>query len=191
MPFSHPQASFPWSSICSLKGIFISPKKAVYWHFGTKRTKRCKMQHIEAIDPNCQTSSYLSNLQGGWLLLLAKPEYLGSFQMGPFMCFPMNLWVRFLKSIRKFTLFCIDAPWRFYLAINCHLPQSWQNTGCDYTYYTRNYYILEPLPAISYLYLEKTALKKINLRLGLQDIVSYSYPHLNTLDMLPVSSCPV
>lgn len=46
--FSHPQESFPWSSIYSLKGIlFLCHQKVVHWHFGTNRTKRCKRQYME------------------------------------------------------------------------------------------------------------------------------------------------
>lgn len=77
--------------------------------------------------------------------------------------------------------------------------------GCDHTYHTEQYSLLEPLPTTSYLYLEKSALKKKNLGLDHknpdsikknQDIVSYFSPHayqplLNTLDMLPMSSYPI
>lgn len=136
MPFSHLQESFSQSSNCSLKGTVISPQKwctDILKPRGGKAT--CSTYKLFTY---CQSSSYLSNLQEGWFLLMTKPEYLIinlliNFQTGPFMFFSHENLTKVVTSISK--CFHTNAYWRFCLALNSHLLLSWQDAGCDHTYH--------------------------------------------------------
>lgn len=169
MPFSHPQESLQWNSNCSLKGIFISPQKngiLTFWsQEGIKKKKKATRSKYKLF-------VLIVSVLHTFLICREDDFYcwqnqntnihqlFDKFSNRPFYVFPHESLSKVVVSISKFILFHNNASCRFYLALNSHLPPSWQDMGCDHTYHTEQYSLLEPLPTTSYLYLEKSALKK-------------------------------
>lgn len=123
--FSHPQASFPWSSICSLKGIFISPKKWCTDILEPREQKdaRCSIWKLLILIVKL-LHTFLICREGD---CYCWQNHICKFSNGSFYVFSHQSLSKVSINVSKFTLFCIDVPWRFYLAIKSHLPRSWQN----------------------------------------------------------------